>query len=147
VKVADAGSERFRSLDTPCDNSYKIVTIAHGSTYLYDPLGGSYDESIEFFEHRPATRLSPASALNSFGARCTARYGLMATPIVRGTSGSLVFVVQQVDRNANNTITCAGMLAGQVSVSLDSQPHEMRQEFVYNAGNSENIAPLTIAIG
>lgn len=133
--------------DTPCDNSYKIVSIAHGSTYMYDPLGGSYDETVDFFEHRPGTRVSPATAINSFGARATARYGLMATPIVRGTSGSLVFVVQQVDRSANNTITCASMMAGQVSISLDGQPHEMRQEFTFNAGNTENFAPLTIAIG
>jgi len=133
--------------DTPCDNSYKLVTIAHGSTYLYDPMGGSYTENIDFFEHRPATRLSPATAMNAFGARAEARYGLMATPIVRGTTGNLVFVCQQVDRGANNTITCAGMMAGAVSVSLDSQPHEMRQEFVYNAGNTENFAPLTISIG
>ncbi len=133
--------------DTPCDNSYKIVSIAHGITYMYDPLGGSYDETVDFFEHRPGTRVSPATAINSFSARAVARFGLMATPIVRGTTGNLVFIVQQVDRGANNTITAASMMAGAASVSFDGQPHEERQEFVFNAGNTENFAPLTISIG
>jgi hypothetical protein len=133
--------------DTPCDNSYKIVSIVACGTNLYDPLGFTYTETVDFFEHRPASRISPASAINSFGARCNCRYGLMATPIVRGTTGSVVVTVQQVDRTANNTITMAGAMAGAVEVSAESQPHEMRQEFVYNAGNSENFAPLTIAIG
>ena len=133
--------------DTPCNNSYRLVSIAHGATYLYDPLGASVDESIEFFEHRPATRLSPAIAMNSYSLRATARYGLMATPIARGTEASLVIVAKQVDLGANNTITLVQMQAGAVSQSFDSPPHEMRQEFHYNAGNTEAYAPITVSIG
>ena len=133
--------------DTPCNNSFKVVTIAHGSTYFYDPAGGSLDESIDWFEHRAGSRVSPACAINSYSLRGTARWGLMETPIVRGTSGSLVFVVQQVDKGANNTITATNMLAGQASLSFDSQPHEQRMDFIFSAGNAENIAPITVAIG
>jgi hypothetical protein len=133
--------------DTPCDNSYKIVSIAHGTTYFYDPLGGSLEESISFFEHRPATRVSPATALDTYSLRGNARWGLMATPIVRGTTGSLVFVVQQVDRGANNTITATNMMAGAARFAFDSAPHEQGMEFQYTAGNTENLAPITVAVG
>ena len=132
--------------DTPCNNSYRLVSIAHGATYLYDPLGASVDESIEFFEHRPATRLSPAIAMNSYSLRATARYGLMATPIVRGTSASLVIIAKQLD-GGSTTITLVNMVAGAVSQSFDSPPHEMRQEFHYDAGNTEAYAPITVSIG
>jgi len=124
-----------------------VVSIAHGATAFDDPLGGGYDENVEFFEHRPGTRISPATALNTFGYRATARFGLMATPVVRGTISGLVFTVKQVSGGANNTITAARAMAGAVSISLDAQPHEQRQEFVYDAANSENYAPLSISIG
>ena len=133
--------------DTPCNNSYRLVSIAHGATYFYDPLGASVDESVEFFEHRPATRISPALALNSYGLRVTARFGLMATPVVRGTSGTIVITAKQVDLSANNTITITGMLAGAASMSFDSPPHEQRQEFHYDAANTEAYAPIMVSIG
>src|SRR5574343_1349115 len=109
--------------DTPCNNSFKITSIAHGSTYFYDPVGGSLDESIDWFEHRAGSRVSPAVGMNSYSLRGSAQWGLMATPIVRGTSGSLVFVVKQVDTSANNTITATNMLAGQASFAFSSPPH------------------------
>lgn len=133
--------------DTPCNNSYRLVSVAHGTTYFYDPLGASVDETVDYFEHRPATRISPALALNSYGCRVTVRFGLMETPVVRGTSGSIVIVAKQVDLGANNTITITNMLAGACSMSFDSPPHEQRQEFHYTAGNTENYAPITVAIG
>ena len=133
--------------DTPCDNSYKIVSIAHGAVFFYDPLGGGVDETVDFFEHRPATRISPATAINAYGYRATARFGLMATPVVRGTVTGLVFTLQQVDRAANNTVTCARAMAGAAGFSFDGQPHEQRQEFAYDAANTENFAPITVAVG
>ncbi len=133
--------------DTPCNNSYRLVSVAHGSTYFYDPLGATVDETVEFFEHRPATRISPALAMNSYGLRVTVRFGLMATPVVRGTSGSIVIVAKQVDLGANNTITITQMLAGACGMSFDAPPHEQRQEFHYDAANTEAYAPISVSIG
>ena len=131
----------------PCNNSYKMTGIAHGATAFDDPLGGSVDESVDFFEHRPGSRLSPCTALNGYGYRAVARFAKMATPVVRGTVSGLVFSLVQVDRTAANTVTCARASAGAASFSFDSQPHEQRQEFVYDAGDTENLAPITVAIG
>jgi hypothetical protein len=39
------------------------------------------------------------------------------------------------------------MLAGAVSMSFDSPPHEQRQEFHFSAGDSENYAPISVSIG
>jgi hypothetical protein len=85
--------------------------------------------------------------MNAYGLRATVRFGLMETPVVRGTSGSLVIVAKQIDLGANNAITITSMLAGAASFSFDSPPHEQRQEFHYTAGNTENYAPITVAIG
>jgi hypothetical protein len=133
--------------DTPCDNSYRLVSLVHGSTYFYDPLGATVDESVEFFEHRPGTRISPALALDRYSLRCTFRCGYPITPITRGTSGTIVITAKQVDLGANNTVTLTNMLAGAASFSFDSSPHEMRQEFHFTAGNSENYAPISVSVG
>ncbi len=128
---------------TPNTNSFRVVSIVHGSTPIPDPIGGSIDESIGWAETRPGTRISPAVALDSYGCDAVGTGTQRFTPIVRGTSGTLTFTILDYAGSAAGTVAVATMLAGDYHANFSTKPHTHAQHFKFNAGNTENFAPIS----
>lgn len=128
---------------TPTTDSFRVVSITHSSV-LPDPIGGSIDEAIGWVKARPGTRLAPATAVDTYDLSAVGRSQKAFTPIVRGTKHDLVFVVLQIGQG-NATVTCSNMLAGAFKGNMNQKPHEWEQGFEYDSGDTENIAPVSVA--
>lgn len=129
-----------------CDTDLKrIVSIAHGATTLANPTGGGYDESVSFGESRPSTRKSPCLWIDTYVCRAMAKFQSLVTPITRGTKASLVYTLQQIGEAANTTVTIINMRMGQSSMDYNTAPYTETYEFIHDAANSEDLAPITVA--
>lgn len=128
------------------DQTKRIVSITHGATALASPHGGNWSEQNTVGESRPGTRKSPCAYLDTYGLRAFGRFGEHVTPITRGTVASLVYVLQDIDETGNVTVTLATMMMLNASGDYDGRPqHSQQYEFTLDAGDSENIAPITVS--
>jgi len=131
--------------DTCSDALYKIVSITHNAVAIDSPMEFSYQETVEFVKHRPASRISPCIAPSSYELRATVRNAEWGAPIVRGTKGDLVATMKQI-AGTTIAVTLANMQAGagegnQNTTDVGSQS----QEFEYDAADVENFAPISVA--
>jgi len=125
-----------------CDAAFRVVSLTHNSARPL-PIGYGINEEVSFLENRPGVRVSPCSVLDSYGCKVSFKYQGKVTPEVRGTTGSCVIVLLTMAA-ANVTITVTKMLAGAYQ-SGSGKPFEDEQDFVYNAGATEDLAPISIA--
>lgn len=127
-------------------NYYRIESITHnGATICEDALGFDAQETVEFAENTPGTRISPASALQKYSLSATAKSAQFALPVVRGTIGSLVVTMTPYSRGTGKAVTYTKMRAGAVGDDMNSAPFSRKQEFRYDAGDTEDIAPISAA--
>lgn len=130
-------------MGTAASNSFRVSAIAHGATNFPDVTGGSIDEECVWAENRPSTRLSPATALDSYGYKAVAECSMRFTPIVRGTKATLTFTLLEYDGSTTCTVVATGALAGDYHADFNSKPHKHSQHFAYDAASTENIAPIS----
>ena len=124
----------------------RIASISHGGTTLASPHGGSITEQVVPGESRPGTRKSPCAYIKEYALRAIAIFGEMVTPIVRGTTATLTYTIQDMAESSNITIAVATMMMLNASFDFNSEPEYKQQyEFSYNPGDSENIAPITVS--
>lgn len=130
---------------TAVQNSFRVASIVFsGGAFTFpDPIGGSVDEKIDWAKNRPSTRLSPATAMDGYDVDAVAECSMRFTPIVRGTTGSLTYSLLEYDGSTTGTVVVTGLLAGEYHADMKSKPHTHSQHFTYNAGNTENIAPVS----
>ena len=126
------------------DHGKKITSITHGATTLADPIGGRFNETVPFIEDRPSTRKAPCLSMDTYGLVASATFRGLVTPITRGTKATLTYTLQQMDEGSM-TIALVNMVMGPASGQMDSAPHDMTYEFTYDSGDSDVIAPLTVA--
>ena len=129
-----------------CNDAIKRLTgVTHNAAAINSPMSANYQETVDFGEHRPGSRISPASWVKSYSCRASVTNAEFGAPVVRGTSGSLVLTCEQID-GTSIAITITNMLAGAANADI---PHNdvatQTQEFVYNAGNSEDYAPISVS--
>jgi len=131
-----------------CQNTRVMSVISHGATEFAEPVGGGFDEDIEWDINRPGTAVAPECvAIKSYGCTARARYQGHATPIARGTSNTLTFKLAQFLSTPASTTTTdvaiATMLAGSNHGDYDSSPHVMQTDFIYKGSS---LAPITITV-
>jgi|SRR6185312_10558018 len=129
---------------TPLQDTFRVVSITACGTALGDPIGGSIDTTVEFLENRPGTRLSPATCIQSFSASGTAKYQTQQAPVTPGTAGSFVVTVLGIDGSTSIAVTLATCIAGGTKMDFNSEKHSNTFDCRYNAGNTENLAPVSV---
>lgn len=130
--------------DAPQNDTFRVASIVGpGSTTFNDTIGGTIDETIGIVASRPGARLSPAACIDSYDCRCVARSAKRYTPIVRGTAGSFTFDVLEIG-GSSGSIVVANMVASEYHANLNVKPHEHEQHGFYNAGGTEDLAPISI---
>lgn len=130
--------------DSPSHDSFRVTSISGpGSTTFDDTTGGTIDETIGVVSSRPGARLSPASCIDSYDCRCVARSAKRYTPIVRGTAGAFVYDVLEIG-GSSGSISVANMVAGEYHANMNTKPHEHEQHGFYNAGDTEDLAPISV---
>lgn len=129
---------------TPLSNSFRVSTITHGGTSIGDPIGGNVDETVGTVNSMPGTRLSPATAIDSYKCTATAKSSLAFSPITRGTKATLTYTLLKYDGTTTGTFAVTNMIALGYKASFDEKPHKFSQEFEYSAGDTENLAPISI---
>jgi len=94
-------------------------------------------------ENRPGVTVTPdCVAIEKYDCTARVKFQGHATPIVRGTSDTLTYTLEQFDAGTG-TIAVATMLAGAVSWDFDSQPHTQSQEFKYKG---TTMTPFTVSM-
>ncbi len=129
---------------TPLEDTFRLSSIQLCGTTPGDPIGGSIDESIGWIKSRPGTRLSPATAMDSYDLSCVGVFGRAFAPIARGTTGATVYTLLQIGAGTI-TITLSTMLAGAWKARMSQKPHEFEQACEYSAGDTENLAPVAVS--
>ena len=104
----------------------------------------SYQETVEFVKHRPASRIAACTAPMSYDLRATVKAAEWVTPIVRGTKASLVATLKILS-GSTKTVTLANMRAGASEGTQATDVGTQSQEFVYDSGDTESFAPITVA--
>ena len=127
------------------DNAKRIVTITHSAVTMSEPVGGSIVEDITWGFNRPSTRVSPCIWIEQYSCRATAKWQGLVTPGVRGTSATLTFTVKKLDDSGNLTIALATMRAGAAGFDFNTAPYAQTQDFMFDAGASESLVPITVA--
>jgi len=129
-------------------NLYRIVTIKHGSTdVVTECTGGSITEEVTFRENRPGTRKSPCIAIDSYGMRCDAEGSGFTTPIVRGTKAALTYTLENFANATTSTVVASNVRAGAARFDFNASPaFKQGQEFVYDAADSESLAPIAVSL-
>lgn len=126
------------------DHGKRITSIAHGATTLGQAIGGGVQESVTFVEDRPSVRKAPCLSVDQYGLTARAVFEDLVTPIVRGTKASLVYTLQQMDEGTM-TVTLVNMVMGAAGFQFDSAPHNEFYDFTYDSGDTDVIAPITVA--
>ena len=130
--------------DTCSAAPYKVSAVTHNSASILSPMEFSYQETINFVEHRPAAWIAPCAAIQSYSLTATVRAAEFKTPIVRGTKGSLVATLKKM-AGTTLTVTLANMQAGASSATQGDGIGSQSQEFHYDSGDTESFAPVTVA--
>lgn len=125
-------------------NFFRLVSISHASSFD-DPTGGSITETVTYLENRPGTRVSPALALDSYGAEGDVRFQGMSTPVTRGTKSDLTYTLKQIGiAGSTGTVTLKNTRAGAASFDFNSKPYNQSQKFHHDAEDTEDLAPITV---
>ncbi len=124
-------------------NTFRVSTATHGGVTFADTIGGGIDEQMGWVDSMPGTRISPATAPDSFSYSAQVDCSQRFTPVVRGTKATLTFTLLEMDSATTGTVAAAGALAGEYHADFNSKPHKHSQHFKYDAGGSENIAPIS----
>ena len=128
-----------------CDNTFRVQSITHGATALAQPVGFSFTEDITWMENYPGIRKAPCTALDRYSLSAEGEYQGGVTPIVRGTTGSLVVVLLQLDAGTT-TITMTAMLAGACSLTASNgSMATYKQAFKFNSAGTDDLAPISVA--
>lgn len=128
---------------TSQSNTFRVTDIGHGSFHFPDPIGGSVDEEIGTTDVRPSWRLSPAITIDSYGVMANARTSMRFTPVVRGTKADLTYSLLTYDGTNGGTVVVANMRAMAYKANFNEKPHGHGQDFKYDAGDTENLAPIS----
>ena len=126
------------------DHGKRITSITHGAVTLGQPIGGSVRESVTFKLDRPSTRKAPCASMDEYDLTATARFEDLVTPIVRGTSATLTYTLQQMDETTM-TVAITAMRMGGSEIDMDAPIHNQTYTFQYDSADSENFAPVTVA--
>jgi hypothetical protein len=131
----------------PCStNVYRIAAISHGGTNFNEPTGGSATEVVEYLKNRPGTRKSPCIAINAYDLEAEAEWQGMITPVARGDKDVLTYTLENFLNMDVGTVACANMRAGAASFDFNTAPYKQRQKFEYDAGDAEDMAPITVSV-
>ena len=123
----------------------RITSIAHGANGFIEPFGGSINETVDFAEVRPGVRKAACIYVRGYSCKAEAEWGVFETPVVRGTSASLVFTLQQVGEVSATTVTLTNARAGAASFDMSSDPvYKQKQEFMHDSGDTDDLAPISI---
>lgn len=128
---------------TPC-NAGNRITATFNSVAINSCLGGSVRFTVEFDKFYPDQRLSPVKLCAGVDGEGTVEAAELVSMIAKGTNGSLVFSTLQGD-GGSNTVTAVTMEMAGTEIDFNSKPFRQRHSFQYNPGNTENVAPLTVA--
>lgn len=128
--------------DTPSNDTFRVTGATMCGTTFNDVVGAHIDETIGKMQSRPGARLSPASCIDSYDSAGGVRFQKRQTPAVRGTAGSFTINVLEIGGTAG-TIVHTGMVAADYHFNGNVKPHEHEQNCFYDAGNTENLAPIS----
>jgi len=126
----------------PLSDTFRTESVSVCGTSLPDPTGFSVDAATGWVESRPGTRISPATALDSFSVSAIGRCSQCFNPPTPGTSGNFVAVLFKIG-SGTGTLTVANMLAGEFKANGMQKPHEFEMGCRYNAGDSEDLDPIS----
>lgn len=127
----------------PC-NAGNRATVTFNAVAIFSAVGGSVRFTVEFDKFYPDQRRSPVKLVAGIDGEATVEAAELVSMIAIGTNGSLVFTTLQGDGGAN-TVTAATMEMAGSEIDFSSKPFRQRHSFQYNPGNTENVAPLTVA--
>jgi len=130
--------------DAPCNATFKAI-CSFSTTSLGSCKGGSVNMTPTFVKTNPGTRVSQTMGLDVLDCDAEVIHEELVTPIALGTAAaSLVFTLTQLD-GGSNTVTLATMRPAGASINMTSKPYSQTSRFVFDAGNTENIAPVTVS--
>lgn len=130
--------------DTCSNGVFQLVSVTHNSVGILSPMEFSYQETVEFVKHRPADRIAPCIAPKTYELRATVKRAEWGAPIVRGTKGDLVAVLNKIG-SGNVTVTLANMQAGAAEGNQSQDIGTQSQEFEYDSGDTDNYAPISVS--
>lgn len=128
--------------DFPSQDTFRVTGASLGGVSFDNTVGGSITETVTFLEDRPGARLSPASCIDAYGCVAEVKFQKPTTPAVRGTKASVTFNLKTIS-GSSAQISVDNMLAGAYKADFNSKPHSHTQEATYDAGDAENLAPIS----
>lgn len=130
--------------DTPCNATFK-TTATFGGSSLGSCKGGSVNMMATYVKTRPGTRVSPAAGLDEMDVEAEVVHEELVTPIaLSSAAASLVFTLTQLD-GGSNTVTLVTMRPAGAQLDFRSKPYSQTSKFTFDAANTENAAPVTVA--
>ena len=130
--------------DLPSSDTFRVTGASLGGVAFDNTIGGSITETVTFLEDRPGARLSPASCIDAYGCVCEVKFQKPTTPAPRGTKDVCSFALKTISGSAA-TISVANIAAGAYKADFNSKPHSHTQEGTYDAGDAEELAPISVA--
>lgn len=127
--------------DAPCDDTFRVISASVAGSAVYDCVGGSIQETVEFVENRPGGNVSACLGIDKYSCKAKVKYQQAATPVTRGTMGDTTFVLKTFDGGGGTvTVTVDDTRAGAANADFDSSPHSYDQEAVFDNDGTENLA-------
>jgi hypothetical protein len=126
--------------DDPCGDTFRVDSASICGSPVYDCVGGSIQETVEFIENRPGSFVSACIGIDKYSCKAKVKYQQAATPVTRGTLGDTTFVLKKIDGSGTITVTVDDTRAGAANADFDSRPHSYDQEGVFDNGGTENLA-------
>lgn len=129
----------------PTLDTFRVSAInLCGALSLPDPIGGSVDTLIGWIKSRPGTRVSPATAPDSYDCSAVGICQTPFTPVAVGTKGTTTFTLEKIS-GATFALALTGMLAGAYKARMSQKPHEFEQGCEYDAADTENLANISVS--
>jgi len=111
------------------DVTYQIVSIVHGAITLNEPVGGSFDDIVQFI---PIVfgeeEFAQAAPIQSQQVEAEATVYELLNNIPAGTVATLTFTLKEAD-GGNATVSATNMQRGTVNRDMNTPPYTKRTAF------------------
>jgi hypothetical protein len=119
----------------------RIASATHSGVTMNETIGGRITERTNWGENRPSTRVSPALWMEAYSLEAEVTCQSVASETI-GTKATLTINFEEIG-GTSGSCTISNMRLADVSYSGESAPYTFTCRFVYDAGSSENISPIT----
>ncbi len=134
------------SNEVPSQDTFRVAAAACGENFV-DPIAVTITETTKDVESRPGTRLSAAITLDEYGCEATVEYQKAMSPLSKTQADTdLTFTLLDMSApGGGSTVNgvVSSMQVREYNLDTKTKPHVHTQKLKFNAGDSENLNPIS----